>query len=130
KLFLFIEELMREHRFGISDLEALVISEGPGSYTGLRIGASAVKGLLFQSRVPLYGVNTLRSFARAAYSSNNGLPRIHAVIDARRKHLYHQLYQGEEGRLKPEEEVLVRPLEQVADMLRKGDGLVGTGIKR
>ena len=130
KLFLFIEELMSEHPFRIGDLEALIISEGPGSYTGLRIGASAVKGLLFQSRVPLYGVNTLRSFARAAYSADGSLNRIHAVIDARRMHLYHQLYRVDGGRLHPEEEVKVRPLEQVAEMLQAGDGLIGTGIKR
>ncbi len=130
KLFLFIEELMSGHRFGIRDLEALIISEGPGSYTGLRIGASAVKGLLFQSKVPLYGVNTLRSFARAAYAFDSSLRRIHAVIDARRVHLYHQLYRVEEGRLKPDEEVRVRPLEQVGELLRKGDGLIGTGTGR
>lgn len=130
KLFLFIEELMSEHQFRIGDLEALIISEGPGSYTGLRIGASAVKGLLFQSQVLLYGVNTLRSFARAAYSADGSLSRTHAVIDARRVHLYHQLYRVEGGRLHPEEEVMVRPIEQVEDMLREGDGLIGTGIKR
>lgn len=130
KLFLFIEELMSEHQFRIGELEALVISEGPGSYTGLRIGASAVKGLLFQSQVPLYGVNTLRSFARAAYLADSSLSRIHAVIDARRVHLYHQLYRVEGGWLHPEEEVMVRPIEQVEDMLQEGDGLIGTGIKR
>src|SRR5699024_2547399 len=55
QVFLFIEELMNEHDFKIEDLEAVLVSEGPGSYTGLRIGASAVKGLLFQSGVTLYG---------------------------------------------------------------------------
>ncbi len=49
QLFLFIEDLMDEHGFFISALEAVLVSEGPGSYTGLRISASAVKGLLFQS---------------------------------------------------------------------------------
>jgi tRNA threonylcarbamoyladenosine biosynthesis protein TsaB len=130
KLFVFIQELMDEHNFRMADLKGVIVSEGPGSYTGLRIAASAVKGLLYDLNVPLYGANTLASFARSALSADNTLKRIHAVIDARRVHLYHQLFSVKEGGLEPQTEVTVRPVKEVEKMLGREEGLVGTGLKR
>lgn len=130
KMFVFIEELVREHDFGIGDLDAVLVSEGPGSYTGLRISASAVKGLLFQADVPLYRVNTLLGFARTALDEANASRRIHAVIDARRVHLYHQEFEVENGVLETRSEVGILPLETVGQRLIKGDTIIGTGMKR
>jgi|SRR5690625_1649991 len=129
KLFLFIEELMDEHDFRIPDLSGLLVSEGPGSYTGLRIGASAVKGLLFQTKVPLYGVNTLASFAFHAGSAETE-GRIHSIIDARRKHVYHQSFQFSETGLTAADDTEVFPIETFERMAKDGDMVVGTGISR
>lgn len=131
KLFLFIEELQQEHGLSIPELEAVLVSEGPGSYTGLRIAASAVKGLLFERNVPLFSVNTLAGFARSAVASDPELTVAHAIIDARRVHLYHQKYRldGEEGIIQ-ETEVAVRPIKEFEREVQGGEVVVGTGSDR
>lgn len=130
KLFLFIEELMEEQQFSIPDLKAVLVSEGPGSYTGLRISASAVKGLLFQSEVPLFAINTLAAFAQAVVGQGIESNGIHAVIDARRVHLYHQQFIVSEGALEAKTEVDILPIEKVEEMITPGDTIIGTGIER
>ena len=55
----FIEELLRENHFAFSGLDAVAVSKGPGSYTGLRIGVSTAKGLCYALDIPLLSVNTL-----------------------------------------------------------------------
>ncbi|HEX6982677.1 MAG TPA: tRNA (adenosine(37)-N6)-threonylcarbamoyltransferase complex dimerization subunit type 1 TsaB [Balneolaceae bacterium] len=129
QLFLFIEELMNEHDFKIEDLDAVLVSEGPGSYTGLRIGASAVKGLLFQSGVSLFGVNTLASFATQAAEGNSSSQTVHSIIDARRKHVYHQSFFCNEG-LAAKSEVEVIPIKSFEAMVKEGDVIIGTGLDR
>lgn len=129
KLFLFIEELMAEHGFSISDLDAVLISEGPGSYTGLRIGASAVKGLLFQKEIPLISVNTLASFAMQAVTECSSSPNIHSIIDARRVHVYHQQYRNDDG-LRAVDKVEVIPIEKFEETVNEDDIIIGTGLKR
>jgi tRNA threonylcarbamoyladenosine biosynthesis protein TsaB len=87
--FLFAEELMERADTSISGLEAVLFSNGPGSYTGLRIGAAAIKGLLFGREIPLFTFPTLLAFAAGAMGRQSS-GTIHAVIDARRNHLYYQ----------------------------------------
>lgn len=139
KLFHFIRSLMDEHAFEMGELEAVLVSEGPGSYTGLRIAASAVKGLLYDRGVPLYAVNTLASLAAGALDRLEGDPpgRVHGVIDARRVHLYHQSYsvapgEGEGGAvpLRAEDRVEVLPIEKIEKMIRPGHLVAGTGLER
>ncbi|WP_372636436.1 tRNA (adenosine(37)-N6)-threonylcarbamoyltransferase complex dimerization subunit type 1 TsaB [Fodinibius sp.] len=130
QLFLFIGELMEEHDFRITELSALLVSEGPGSYTGLRISASAVKGLLFQTEVPLYGVNTLASFAAGAVEDASPAGAIHAVIDARRVHVYHQQFRFSGAALTAASEVEVLPIDAFESMVASGDVIIGTGLNR
>lgn len=130
RLFLFIEELQEQHAFSIADLDAVLVSEGPGSYTGLRISASAVKGLLFQSEVPLYGVNTLASFAMQAMLDHPSAQTIHSIIDARRVHVYHQKFNVRDGQIHTEDEVEVIPIKALESMVHSGDVIVGTGLQR
>ncbi len=62
-LHVLIDRLMRENGLQVQDLDAVAVSMGPGSYTGLRIGVSAAKGLCYAKDIPLIGVNTLESMA-------------------------------------------------------------------
>jgi tRNA threonylcarbamoyl adenosine modification protein YeaZ len=130
QLFLFIEALQEKYGFAIPDLDAVLVSEGPGSYTGLRISASAVKGLLFQAEVPLYGINTLASFATGAMESSISAETIHSVIDARRVHLYHQKFTVSEDKLRTDDDVEVIPIKALEAMVRRGDIIIGTGLDR
>jgi tRNA threonylcarbamoyladenosine biosynthesis protein TsaB len=128
RTFTFVQELLDRHEIGISDLESVLFSHGPGSYTGLRIGAAAIKGLLFQRDVPLYTLSTLLSFS-VPYL-NHFPVRVHSVIDARRKHLYWQKTEHplEDKLIVSEPEV--KELELLAKELQPGDIVAGTGWNR
>ena len=60
-LTLFIGEILKEHGIRAHDLEAVAVSKGPGSYTGLRIGVSVAKGIAYGASIPLIGIETTLS---------------------------------------------------------------------
>src|SRR6478736_3881957 len=66
KLHVFIEDVIKEAGITVKDLSAVAISQGPGSYTGLRIGVSTAKGLCFSLDIPLIAVSTLKVLAYEA----------------------------------------------------------------
>ena len=90
-LAVFIEEILHEQQISISQLDAISVSEGPGSYTGLRVGVSTAKGLCFGAHKPLIAVGSLLSLAMLAISRQL-LPApescIIPMIDARRMEVY------------------------------------------
>ena len=85
KLHVFIEELFAENNLKLHDLGAIAVSQGPGSYTGLRIGVSAAKGLCYALSVPLIAVDTLELIARRI-NITDGF--IIPMIDARRMEVF------------------------------------------
>ncbi len=84
-------------KWELSDLDALAVTRGPGSFTGLRIGISTMKGLARALDKPLVGVSSLEVLARQA---PEGYPLICPMIDARRKEVYWSLYRRFEDGLK------------------------------
>ncbi|MGB1645693.1 MAG: tRNA (adenosine(37)-N6)-threonylcarbamoyltransferase complex dimerization subunit type 1 TsaB [Crocinitomicaceae bacterium] len=89
-LTLFIEDLMLNCRKSLNDLDAISVSIGPGSYTGLRIGLSVAKGLCFGLEIPLITVGTLDSLlSLAKYKYPNSV--LCACIDARRLEVYSKI---------------------------------------
>ena len=121
---------IRDRQFSVNDLDAVLVSEGPGSYTGLRIAASGVKGLLFGSEVKLYGVQTLASFAKAALEKSPQATNIHAIIDARRKHVYHQKFKVKNAKLTAIKEVQIMAIELFEKGVQADDVIIGTGLSR
>jgi len=85
KLHVFIEELFLETNLKLQDLNAVAVSQGPGSYTGLRIGISAAKGLCYALSIPLIALDTLEILARKI-QVNSGI--IIPMIDARRLEVF------------------------------------------
>ena len=129
KTFLFARELMERAGVTIPDLDAVLYSNGPGSYTGLRIGTAAIKGMLFGRDVALHTFPTLLSFA-AGLPLDSTYKTIYSVIDARRQHLYVQKISWNGEKLSPEGEPKVEELTTIEKSLEKGDILVGTGWDR
>ncbi len=128
KTFLFISELLEKHNLKVRDLDAVVISSGPGSYTGLRIASSAVKGLLFGTDIRLIQAETLAGIAVGALKQSG---RVHAVLNARRTHLYHQLFERKDGgRLEALSEARVLDISDIKKKIKTGDTIAGTGIQR
>lgn len=85
KLHVFIEEALQELNLSFSDLDAIAVSQGPGSYTGLRIGVSAAKGLCYALNLPLIAVDTLEILA-SQITISEGI--IVPMIDARRMEVF------------------------------------------
>jgi tRNA threonylcarbamoyladenosine biosynthesis protein TsaB len=86
----------------LQDLNAVAVSKGPGSYTGLRVGVSSVKGYCYALQIPLIGINTLQSLANGYLSNNptfNGL--ICPMIDARRMEVYCALFNNQLDEILP-----------------------------
>lgn len=122
----FIDELLERAGLTVTDLDAVLFSNGPGSYTGLRIGAALIKGLLFKKDVTLKVFPTLLSFTAGILEKNPEIT-IHAVIDARRDHLYYQrVIAGAADITEPE----VAELEKIAGRIGKNQVVVGTGWNR
>ena len=87
-LHIFIEEVLSKADKTVKDLNAIAVGSGPGSYTGLRIGVSAAKGLAYALNIPLIGVNTLQTMAAMAIKENPADSLFCPMLDARRMEVY------------------------------------------
>ena len=96
KLAPFVDELLKENNILPTQLDAVAVSKGPGSYTGLRIGVSTAKGMAYALNIPLIGIHTLLSMAhgfllqRPEYASGEYM--LCPMIDARRMEVYTCFY--------------------------------------
>ncbi|MDB5233983.1 MAG: tRNA threonylcarbamoyladenosine biosynthesis protein TsaB [Hymenobacter sp.] len=99
-LTILIEQLLENTGHQLADLVAVAVSDGPGSYTGLRIGGAAAKGLCFALDIPLVAVSTLKALAAqvAAVTDRPGNYLYCPMLDARRTEVYAAIYahNGEE----------------------------------
>lgn len=133
KLHVFIEELCEKTGNSLKDLDAIAISKGPGSYTGLRIGVSAAKGLCYGLNIPLISIETLEVLART-YLLNNKVSSTDTLIpmlDARRMEVYTAVFNSKLEKLK-ETEALVLDSNSYAEYITNnychfiGDGATKT----
>ncbi len=97
KLHVFIEEVLQKAAITYKDLTAVAVSMGPGSYTGLRIGVSAAKGLCYALNIPLIAIDTLELLARKL-AVQDGV--IIPMIDARRMEAYTAIFDTSYKRLR------------------------------
>lgn len=101
RVTIFSEEVLREAGKKFSDLDAVAVSMGPGSYTGLRIGVSTAKGFCFATDTPLMAISTLEAMAagmvhftkQSGFTQNNHL--FCPMIDARRMEVYTAVFDAE-----------------------------------
>lgn len=92
-LTIFITEVFKKNKISAKELAAVAISEGPGSYTGLRIGTSVAKGICYANNIPLISVDTLQALAfgtKTDIIDNNLL--LCPMIDARRMEVYFSFF--------------------------------------
>lgn len=97
KLLTLIQELCDEQKMKLSQLDAVAISIGPGSFTGLRIGLSTAKGLCFALEKPLIAVPTFASIAKSAAMSHPECARVIVYIDAKQTEYYIGVYGQNNG---------------------------------
>ena len=122
-----VEHLLKNTGLSLSEIDAFAVSNGPGSFTGIRIGVSAAKGLAFGAEKPLVGVSTLEAMANNVAFSDGLIIR---AMDARRNQIYNALFSAENGvltRLVPDRAISLEDLgRELADDFRPktvvGDG--------
>jgi tRNA threonylcarbamoyladenosine biosynthesis protein TsaB len=107
ELSVFIEQILKEERISASSLDAVSVSKGPGSYTGLRIGVSMAKGICFAAGVPLIAISTLQAMAYKVIDIyNSGRFKDHhqawfcAMTDARRMEVYLAVYDFQKNQVR------------------------------
>lgn len=97
KLMPLIEELLKVLEININDIELIAVSEGPGSYTGLRIGAAIAKSMAFAQDIPIANISTMKSLAANVYDTEK---LIVPIMDAKAGRVYTGIYKWEGEELK------------------------------
>jgi len=87
-----IKNVLDKAKIGFNDLSAVSLSEGPGSYTSLRVGMSAAKAICYGHNIPLISINTLESLAYMTRDKADNKTLLCSMIDARRMEVYASLY--------------------------------------
>lgn len=97
----FIGEVLEEAVCRPDQLSAVAVSKGPGSYTGLRIGVSAAKGVCFAHNIPLIGITAIEAMAHFAAKQYHESDFLIPMIDARRMEVYTAIYKGTMEEVEP-----------------------------
>ena len=115
-----VARVMKQSGAGFADLDRIAATTGPGSFTGLRVGLSAARGIALAASKPVVGITTLTAFA-APHVSEHGENPIVSAIDARHDHVYLQVTTGHgESLLTPR----VAPLQEALAASRLGAPLL------
>lgn len=122
-----VEGLLKNAELTMADIGAIAVAAGPGSFTGIRIGVSAAKGLAFAADKPVVGVSTLEAMA-GNIAHMDGL--IVCAMDARRNEIYHSLFEAKNGvltRLTPDRAIALAALAQELRGQERRKIIVGDG---
>ncbi len=130
-LTLFIDEVMSQSGLTYANLDAVAVSKGPGSYTGLRIGVSTAKGLCYALDKPLIAIDTLQMMAAGFLKANpqhNDL--VCPMIDARRLEVYTALYSPLGDQLEPVTAKIIDENSYAAELRASKITFIGDGAAK
>ena len=126
-----VEDLLKNTETKLADVDAVAVARGPGSFTGIRIGVAAVKGLCWGAQKPAIGVSTLAAMAWNGVAAGEG-SIICCCMDARRQQVYNALFEIRDGRpvrLVPDRALSVEELAPELEKYEKRVFLVGDGAR-
>ena len=127
RLHVYIDAVLKEANIIASDLDAIAISKGPGSYTGLRIGVSAAKGLCFALDKPLISIATLEALAHQVELKEGCIV---AMLDARRMEVYSAIFNSNHEEIR-DTQAQILDEKSFADDLEKGlVYFIGNGVEK
>ena len=121
-----IKKLLNKTRLQLKDLDALCVSIGPGSFTGLRIGASTVKGLAVAAKKPIVPVPTLDVIAKNALHHSG---KVCVILDARKQQVYACLYESKSGKIKRASKYMLLKIGELVKKLKGEILFLGDGIE-
>ena len=126
-LMVMAEDLLKQCGKTVEDVTAVAVAEGPGSFTGVRIGVAAAKGFAWGRQIPCYGISTLEAMA-VSLGIYQGY--VCPVMDARRSQVYNALFYVNQGQIRRVKEDRAIALADLSDELKTLEGpiyLVGDG---
>ena len=126
-LMVMAEDLLKQCGKTAQDVQAVAVANGPGSFTGVRIGVAAAKGFAWAAEIPIFGVSTLEAMARGLGIYDG---YVCAVMDARREQVYNALFYVNRGvisRQTPDRAIALADLKNELMVLEKPIFLVGDG---
>ena len=126
-LMVMAEDVLKQCGKTAADVEAVAVAEGPGSFTGVRIGVAAAKGFAWGKEIPCYGVSTLEAMAESLGAFDG---YVCPCMDARRSQVYNALFLAEGGKLTRDSEdraIALADLKEELKNLPKSVFLVGDG---
>ena len=128
-LMVMAQDLLKQCGKTVTDVTAVAVAEGPGSFTGVRIGVAAAKGFAWGGELPCYGISTLEAMAETLGEANGF---ICPCMDARRSQVYNALFRAESGtltRMKEDRAIALSDLKQELLDLSGPIYLVGDGAE-
>jgi tRNA threonylcarbamoyladenosine biosynthesis protein TsaB len=127
RLHVYIKNLLEKNNVDRSQLDAIAISKGPGSYTGLRIGVSAAKGLCFSLNKPLISVSTLEALAHQVICSDGVIV---PMLDARRMEVYSAIFNSEYEQIRTTEAQILEQSSFSAYLEKGKVYFIGNGVDK
>ncbi|MNK17818.1 tRNA threonylcarbamoyladenosine biosynthesis protein TsaB [compost metagenome] len=124
----FVEWALEGAEISLKDLNAVSLGKGPGSYTGLRIGAASAKGFCYGLKIPLIAINSLDSMLEQFV--NQGFELIVPLIDARRMEVYTAFFDGTSGEMIKETEAKILDEYSFSELVDKKVLFIGDGAKK
>lgn len=129
-----IERMVSKTQIPLSAMDAVVVTMGPGSYTGLRVGLASAKGIAYALSKPLIGLSTLSLLAQSVLNlpllQENAATQIFSMIDARRMEVFGAIYNPQLQAILPEQSILLSSAYLEA-LLNNGAVLcVGSGVEK
>ena len=129
KLHVFIKDIFEKTKIKKNDLNAVAVSKGPGSFTGLRIGVAAAKGICFAQNLPLIGINTLEIMA-APFFNKSEYNYLIPLLDARRMEVYSAIFDAKKRYIQKTNAVVLSE-NSFFDKIKNGSCLViGNGASK
>lgn len=109
-MILFVQQIMKEQGITPAQLDAVAVSAGPGSYTGLRVGAATAKGLCYAWNKPLLAVSTLQMMAQGMIADIKDEQALYCpMLDARRQEVFTGLYDARLQEVMPPQAMILEP---------------------
>lgn len=127
-LHTFVEWALQGAEISLGDLDAVSVGKGPGSYTGLRIGAASAKGFCYGLKIPMIAVNSLETMIEPFLNQNYDL--IIPWVDARRMEVYCAVFDGISGEMISETEAKILDESSFRDFVGKKIIFIGDGAKK
>lgn len=127
-LHTFVEWALEGAEISLKDIEAVSLGRGPGSYTGLRIGASSAKGFCYGLKIPLIAINSMESMIEPFLGENYEF--IIPLVDARRMEVYTAVYDGKTGQELSETEAKILDESSFQEFKDKKILFVGDGARK